>query len=189
MRSNDGRLAEPKAAQHRLYSLVVAFLKFNQKSKFIKKERKENLFSKKKLNRKDDKILYGGCERKNNKIRWLRKGRERFYAFPRLFADFMEGLRFLCLPKQIIKAFWFLWGDQLSAACACRGPAFGLDSCEAVKPAQRVGRTRIKAKCRAEASTTCRKLIPEQKPALIICWGKHNNLKPSIKSAKSLGNA
>ena len=69
MRSNDGRLAEPKAAQHRLYSLVVAFLKFNQKSKFIKKERKENLFSKKKLNRKDDKILYGGCERKNNKIR------------------------------------------------------------------------------------------------------------------------
>ena len=133
--------------------------------------------------------IYGGCERKNNKIRWLRKGRERFYAFPRLFADFMEGLRFLCLPKQIIKAFWFLWGDQLSAACACRGPAFGLDSCEAVKPAQRVGRTRIKAKCWAEASTTCRKLIPEQKPALIICWGKHNNLKPSIKSAKSLGNA
>ena len=32
------------------------------------------------------------------------KGRERFYAFPRLFADFMEGLRLLCLPQQIIKA-------------------------------------------------------------------------------------
>ena len=31
---------------------------------------------------------------------------------------------------------WFLLGDQLSAGCACRGPAFGLDSCEAVKPAQ-----------------------------------------------------
>ena len=47
MRSNDGRLAEPKAAQHRLYSLVVAFLKFNQKSKFIKKKEKKIYFLKK----------------------------------------------------------------------------------------------------------------------------------------------
>ena len=31
---------------------------------------------------------------------------------------------------------WFLLGDQLPAGCACRGPAFGLDSCEAVKQAE-----------------------------------------------------
>ena len=66
--SNTGRQSpEPYNTVYIVWWLL--FSKFNQKSKFIKKERKENLFSKKKLNRKDDKILYGGCERKNNKIR------------------------------------------------------------------------------------------------------------------------
>ena len=66
--SNTGKQSpEPYNTVYIVWWLL--FLKFNQKSKFIKKRRKENLFSKNRLDRKDDKILYGGCERKNNKIR------------------------------------------------------------------------------------------------------------------------
>ena len=43
---------------------MVAFLKFNQKSKFIKKGRKENLFSKKKLTEKTIKYCMEGARGK-----------------------------------------------------------------------------------------------------------------------------
>ena len=140
-------------------------------------------------NRKDDKILYGGCERKNNKIRWLRKGRERFYAFPRLFADFMEGLRLLCLPQQIIKA-GFCSGINFLQVVLASAQHLALIL---VRPTRCAGFT-ASQESRPNAGPRQAQAAESWSPhknqnALIICFGKHNNLKPSIKSAKSLGNA
>ena len=133
--------------------------------------------------------IYGGCERKNNKIRWLRKGRERFYAFPRLFADFMEGLRLLCLPQQIIKA-GFCSGINFLQVVLASAQHLALIL---VRPTRCAGFT-ASQESRPNAGPRQAQAAESWSPhknqnALIICFGKHKNLKPSIKSAKSLGNA